>query len=149
MSEAERDLLARTRTAIQRALQGIGKTRANYGLIHADLHTENILVRGRTVTVIDFDDSGYGWHIYELAVALFEEQASPNFEDIRQALLDGYREHRLLSEADEALLPLFFLIRGMAIIGWLGQRPEHDHSDFFEMLKVAVFAGCEDLGPTL
>ena len=41
--------------------------------IHADLHAGNILVRDGGVTVIDVDDAGFGWHVYELAVALLME----------------------------------------------------------------------------
>jgi hypothetical protein len=33
------------------------------------------------------------------------------------------------------MLPVFLLVRGMAIIGWFHQRPEHAVSDYFENIK--------------
>jgi hypothetical protein len=40
---------------------------------------------------------------------------------------------------------LFLLIRGLALIGWLHQRPEHDDPHFFRELKDATCAECEKL----
>ena len=33
-----------------------------YSMIHADMHPGNVLVDGDRLTVIDFDDAGFGWH---------------------------------------------------------------------------------------
>lgn len=149
LTKAEADLLYRTRGKIHEFLQGLEQTNANYGMIHADLHADNILVHNSTVVPIDFDDAGFGWHIYELAVALFNEQAKPGFDDIQSALVEGYRHHRALSKKDLDLLPLFLLIRGLAIIGWLHHRPEHENPELLGGLISSVCAGCEELGPTL
>ena len=61
---------------------------------------------------------------------------------------------RPLSDDDLALVPMFELIRGMAIIGWKAQRPEVVWaSDRFELLLGGVLSGCRhlldgDLAPT-
>lgn len=149
LSSAQRELLLGARQKIRKALQVYGQSPSNFGMIHADLHSENILVKDGRVTPIDFDDAGYGWHIYELAVALFDEQSDPDFEALKEALLEGYREHRSLPERDLAMLPTFLLIRGMAIIGWIYQRPEHGASPYFEALKEAVCARCRDFEPVV
>jgi Ser/Thr protein kinase RdoA (MazF antagonist) len=67
---------------------------------------------------------------------------APDFDALRAALLEGYREHRPLSEQDVNLLDAFLLIRGMAIIGWFHQRAEHAGSEYFEEVKKIVFEGC-------
>ena len=41
-----------------------------FGLIHSDLHLGNIMCSGDELTIIDFDDAGYGWFAHEIAVAL-------------------------------------------------------------------------------
>ena len=74
-------------------------TSTNFGMIHADLDPANVLVQDGRVTLIDFDDAGYGWHLYELAAAAFAEIEKPGFPDICQALVAGYRDIRALSRA--------------------------------------------------
>jgi Ser/Thr protein kinase RdoA (MazF antagonist) len=79
--------------------------------------------------------------LYDFASALLEYSFAPDFTALREALLEGYREHRPLARRDLDLLPTFLLIRGMAIIGWFHQRPEHTGSDYFAKVKNIVFEG--------
>jgi len=142
LTATERALLLRTRGQIRDVLQAYPPTTATYGLIHADLDPDNILVHEDRVTLIDFDDAGYGWHLYELAAALLSEIGEPDFLNICEALLAGYCENRALSERDLALLPMFVLIRGMVTIGWYGERPEVEASEYVDELKAAVLTRC-------
>lgn len=120
----ERELLMRVRAALHDALCAYGTTDAIYSLIHADLHPYNVLVAGDRLNVIDFDDAGFGWHLYELGVALFAAQLRPYFEVVVDAMVAGYRAERDLSEPDLRLLPMFLLIRGLASLGWTHGRTE-------------------------
>ena len=43
------------------------------------------------------------------------------------------------------MLPIFLLIRGMALIGWFHQRPEHAGSDFFTEVKQQLVDDCRQL----
>ncbi len=143
LTESEQALLLRAREGARAALTAYGERPDNFGLIHADLHPENIVYNGKNLALIDFDDSAYGWHMYEIASALIESRFGPDFDALRAAILEGYREHRPLSEQDVDMLPVFLLIRGMAIIGWFHQRPEHAGSSFFEEMKNWVLAECD------
>ena len=49
-------------------LQSMPKDRNNFGMIHADLHAKNVLRNNGQLYVIDFDDAGFGWHAFDLAV---------------------------------------------------------------------------------
>ena len=126
---AQRDLLLRAREQIWSSLRDYGRNAATYGLIHADLHSSNVLIDGERLTVIDFDDAGFGWHQYELAVALSAQLGAPSSEAMRAALIAGYRSERPLSEEALALLPMFSLIRLLVLLGWVHGRPELDHGD--------------------
>lgn len=131
LTTAETALLLRARERARAALIAYGARPDNFGLIHADLHPENIVYNGKDLALIDFDDSAYGWHMYEITSTLIEDRFDPDFDALRAALLEGYREHRPLAERDVDMLSVFLLIRGMAIIGWFHQRPEHAGSSFF------------------
>lgn len=85
------------------------------GLIHADLHLGNALFRGGDVKLIDFDDCGTGPRLYDLAVALWELRDEDDYGDFRDALLDGYGQHR---EIDASRLDDLIAVRQVAFGLW-------------------------------
>jgi Ser/Thr protein kinase RdoA (MazF antagonist) len=143
LSAPEGRLLLETRDRIRAALERYGRHASTYSMIHADLHTGNLLVDGDRLTVIDFDDAGFGWHQYDIAVALFNYEAGPTYAGAERAFLRGYRTIRAIADDALALTPMFLLIRGLAIIGWIHQRPELDRSRYLGSLKDLVCAQCE------
>jgi Ser/Thr protein kinase RdoA (MazF antagonist) len=147
LSPAERRLLLATRNTLHAALTRYGKPARTFSLIHADLHPSNVLIDGTHAAVIDFDDAGFGWHQYDLAVALVAYQNHPEFSAFRDACITGYRSARAIAEQDLALLPMFLLIRGMAQIGWYHQRPELPPSADLPRLKDHVCAAAARFAP--
>jgi Ser/Thr protein kinase RdoA (MazF antagonist) len=145
LTKTEKALLLRARQRARAALIDYGAGPGNFGLIHADLHPENIVYNGQDLALIDFDDSAYGWHMYEIATALLEDRLTPHFDALRVVLLEGYLEHRSLARRDVEMLPTFLLIRGLAIIGWFHQRDEHAGSSYFEEVKEWVLEECGQL----
>lgn len=143
----ERGLMRRLREGLHGALSRLGRPALGFGLIHADLHPRNVVVEGARVAVIDFDDSGWGWHLYDLAVALNDYQRHPDFAAFREACIAGYRGVRPLAEADLALLPMFLLIRDAAQIGWFHQRPELGTPAGLPALKAHVVERARDFAP--
>jgi Ser/Thr protein kinase RdoA (MazF antagonist) len=144
LSPGERALLVETRTRLHELLIRYGKDASRYSVIHADLHPGNVLVNGDTLTAIDFDDTAWGWHMYDLAAALNQCQELAEFGAIYAACVDGYRNVRPVAEEDLAMLPLFLLVRGMAEIGWFADRPENATPAELAALKNFVIAQCRD-----
>ena len=143
LTRSESKLLQRARQKIHVDLVRLGMEPSTFSLIHADLNPDNIVIEGGRLAMIDFDDAAYGWHMYDIASALFEERNHPDFVSLCASLLDGYQKHRPLGEREVHTLDLFLLIRGLALIGWLHQRPEHDEPQYFSELKDAICAECE------
>lgn len=117
--------LQRARARARTELDAYGKGRDRYGLIHADALPENFLIdeAGR-IRIIDFDDGGFGWHVFDFATALFFSIGQESFDDNLAAMTDGYRSHRELPPQFEQLLPLFLLLRGFTYLGWIHTRSE-------------------------
>lgn len=125
LSPVQRELILRSRLkAVHelRVFEQSGASAGTYGLIHADLVPENLLADGEQVRLIDFDDCGFGWHLFELASALYFIQDDAHFDLARTALIAGYRKHRVLSDATLAYLPLFMLLRSFTYLGWMHTR---------------------------
>ena len=117
-----------------------------YSLIHADLHPANVVIQGPRLHVIDFDDAGFGWHAYDIAVALYQYQHAAEFTAIRDALVAGYRRVRPLRDETIARIPLFLLIRSLASIGWTAARPELSrNADRTAWLMTMVEASAADV----
>jgi Ser/Thr protein kinase RdoA (MazF antagonist) len=146
LSAGERRLLLEMRQRLHDMLGRLSREPHAYSLIHADMHPGNIVVDGDRLTVIDFDDAGYGWHQYDLATALTHWQTKSNAAEIERAFLAGYRAGRPVADEALSLLPQFRLIRWMATIGWFHQRPEVNRpSSVFEERKAWVLEQCAAL----
>ncbi|NJM84546.1 MAG: phosphotransferase [Tabrizicola sp.] len=93
------------------------------GPIHADVLRENVLVNGNSLSLIDFDDCGIGFRLYDLGTVLSQNLHEPGYSEIRLALIEGYGETRA---APPDLVDLFTLARTCASVGWTMPRLRPD-----------------------
>lgn len=147
LSDEQRALFAACREALRAELGGLPTTPERFGLIHADLHLGNLMAEGDELTVIDFDDAGHGWFVYELAVALHPVLEEPWEVDARAALLRGYRQVHPLDAVEEALIDSFLTMRSLMIVAWLDARRELPiHAFFAELVAQAERMASRYLG---
>jgi len=111
-----RDLLEGFRAQARRDLAAM---ELDTGLIHADLVQENVLLSGETLSLIDFDDGGYGYRLFDVATALLKNRKEPSYQTLQSALICGYQSVRSLSV--EAL-DLFLALRAATYVGWIVPR---------------------------
>jgi Ser/Thr protein kinase RdoA (MazF antagonist) len=147
LSNAERGLLLAARQRVRDALIRYGRHPNTYSVIHSDLHPGNVLIDSQRSTVIDFDDAAFGWHQYDLAGSLFDCEIHARSAALQRACIKGYRAVRGITDEALALLPMFTLVRGMALIGWAHQRPTVASPSFFNPIKDFVCARCEEFQP--
>ena len=95
----------------------------DYGLIHADLVPNNIMIDGDAIHLIDFDDGGFGFRLFEIATVLLKLRAWDSYEALKAALLSGYRTQKPL---DATYLDLFLALRAMTYVGWNITRLKED-----------------------
>ncbi len=142
LGASEQALLLQTREKLRESLGAYDQNPDTFSLIHADLTLDNILFDGDRLAVIDFDDCAYGWHLFDLTALLIECVTHPDFEELQESLLEGYRRRRSLARQDADMISDFLLVRGMAIIGWFYQRPEQDDLEYFGSIKNWVLDAC-------
>ena len=101
-----------------------------FGSIHADLHFSNMIWKNNVPKPIDFDDCGYGAHMYDLAVTLLSSQHA--LEDKTKAqqkklcadLVDSYQLSNPLTPADLKAVEHYKDARRLMILPWLLTRSE-------------------------
>lgn len=141
LTEEQRDLVQRVRLKARVDLRAYGRTVENFGMIHADFVPENLLWDGDQLKLIDFDDAGFGWHMFELATALYFCLDDQRYPLIRDALISGYRSVKDLSAKDLEALPLFMALRGLTYLGWLHTRRETKAAE--ELAPLLIERACE------
>ncbi|MFI5065185.1 MAG: phosphotransferase enzyme family protein, partial [Streptosporangiales bacterium] len=82
----------------------------------------NLLVDRGRVSVIDFDDSGFSWFLYDAgtSVSFFEHQ--PQVPELVDSWLTGYRRVLPLPAADEAEIWTFIMFRRLLLVAWIGSH---------------------------
>jgi len=124
LDSAQKALLLRARCTAQDDLITIGTSSKGYGLIHADLNLDNIILRDGRVTAIDFDDCGYGWHLFDLATISILFLQTDLSDTVQNAVVEGYRRERVLSDKSLRQMSLFYLLRAFTYLGWVHTRNE-------------------------
>lgn len=112
----------------------------DYGLIHADLVRENILIKGNELQLIDFDDSGFGYRLFDVATTLGKNWQEADAKQLEAAFIQGYSSIR---EQDWQWLPLFTMLRALTYVGWIVPRINEPGSierqqRFFRAAKLAM-----------
>lgn len=126
LDDAKEALFVRTVELMRRRLQRFGKGPRRFGLIHCDMRLANLLIDGEEVKVIDFDDSGFSWQLYDAATAVSFFEHEPHVPELMGAWVRGYRKMRDLPADDEAEIPTFVMLRRMILIAWIGSHAETD-----------------------
>ena len=117
-------LFERTVGLIGNRLAAYGKGSERFGLIHCDLRLANLLIDVNAVKVIDFDDCGFGWYMYDAATPVSFYEHEPQVPELIEAWKAGYRKAGALSREDEVEIPTFVMFRRLLLVAWIGSHSE-------------------------
>ena len=121
---------------MRRQINGLGKGKYIYGLIHADLHVGNILYHPENgYCILDFDQCAFGWRAYDVATFkynIMETVPDHLTDEIWRCFLEGYNQVRPLTQQELDCLPVFANAWTLWDIGetlvlatqWGGHRPD-------------------------
>ncbi|MBW4021788.1 MAG: phosphotransferase [Proteobacteria bacterium] len=121
-------LLARAAATIAADLARYGADADRFGLIHGDLRLTNLLVDdsavdGDRLRVIDFDDCGFGWFMYDVAASVSFFEDDPRVPALLEAWSQGYRCVAPLAPEDVAIMPALVLLRRILLLAWVASHP--------------------------
>lgn len=117
-------VLERTVTLIRQRLERFGMGAERFGLVHADMRLANLLADGTHLRIIDFDDCGFSWFIYDFATAVSFIEHEPQVPALLQAWLTGYRKAASLGREEEQEIPTFVALRRILLTAWLASHAE-------------------------
>ena len=137
---SERAVLGRLDDLLRLRLAAFGQGPDRFGLVHADMRLANLLVDPATdgapdgdlpqgdasapVNVIDFDDCGLGWFLYDLGSSLSFIEHDPQVPALIDSWVQGYRQVAPLSAEEEVELPTFVMLRRLLLVAWIGSHAE-------------------------
>lgn len=126
MSHARLELFGRTVELIRQRLEAYGTGPDRFGLAHCDQRLANLLMHGNEIKVIDFDDCGFAWYIYDAATPLSFYEHLPQVPALIDQWLEGYQLVSSVSRAEVEEIPTFVMLRRLLLIAWIGSHPEAD-----------------------
>ena len=148
LTDGQRLLFRDARELLREQLGALSTGPDRFGLIHSDLHLGNIMYDGADLTIIDFDDAGYGWFAHEAAVALHPAFGEPWFPNAREAFLEGYCSIHEMDSEEISSIDTFLAVRSLMIVGWLDARPELPIYEYFSVVIEAAEKAVKNLVTT-
>src|SRR6185437_75258 len=124
VGRSERKLLHRLQLSLAARLDDYGTRAERFGLVHADLRLDNVLFDGADAYVIDFDDCGWSWFMYDLAACLTFIEDRPDLSELVTSWIAGYRELGPLDDQAEAIVPTMIMLRRLLVLAWIGSHAE-------------------------
>lgn len=113
-------LLKQKLVELLKTLEGLDRNRESFGMIHFDFNDGNYKIDFDTgqITVYDFDNSCFGWYMYDLAELWTQGVGWKQFEldagerkkfmdDYFKSVLEGYRSETSIDNTMLDQLPLF------------------------------------------
>ena len=88
---------------------------SDFGLVHADLVPDNVLSDGKGLQLIDFDDGGFGYRLFDLATITHRSRRDDSSGDLAEAVVKGYSTDK---DIDANTLMLFEALRACTYVGW-------------------------------
>jgi Ser/Thr protein kinase RdoA (MazF antagonist) len=122
MGPEERAQLERLERTIAARLTAFGQGAERFGLVHADMRLANLLIEAGDVRVIDFDDCGFSWLMYDFATTVSFMEDHPRVPELRDAWVRGYRSAGELDAAAENELATFVMLRRLLLVAWIGSH---------------------------
>ena len=138
-------IFEKTVDLLGRRLARFGKSEERFNLIHCDMRLANLLIDDDVTKVIDFDDCGFGWLLYDCATTVSFFEHKPEVPELLDAWVRGYRKVADLPQEDEAEIQTFVMLRRLLLVAWIGSHSETELAQSMGVEYTRQTVGlCED-----
>lgn len=124
LTAADISLLEQVQARLKTLCQAYGQSSNRYGLVHCDMRLANLLVEGEKLAVVDFDDCGFSWYLYDFAACISFIELDPRVPQLLEAWLEGYRSVSPVDDEDVAMVSPFIMLRRMQLTAWIASHAE-------------------------
>jgi Ser/Thr protein kinase RdoA (MazF antagonist) len=123
-------IIERAAAEVGRRLTEFGCGTDRFGLIHADLRMANLMIdpddASASITVIDFDDCGWSWYLFDLAAVVSFIEDTPEAERMISEWLRGYVQLRDIPAAHLDMIPTLVMLRRLMLTAWVASHADAD-----------------------
>ena len=84
----------------------------------------NLLTDRNGTRLIDFDDCGFGWFLFDFAAAISFFETDPAIPGLQAAWLEGYRSVAKLPTTAEMQMETFIMLRRLQLTAWIASHAE-------------------------
>ena len=123
---------------IKDAMDELGESSENWGLIHAGLDETHYLFKGNEACPIDFTCCGFGHYLYDIAYSL---RHLNHDMQLKKAFVSGYQSLRRLPEKYASYIEGFFLACGIREMAFHSSNPA-EHKGFIHSKPAAKGGRC-------
>lgn len=124
LDAAGRALVQRACNVLEKKVGAYGAAPERFGLIHADLRPANLLVDGDRLGVIDFDDCGFSWFMFDFAAAVSFMEHEPFIPELEEAWLSAYARVAPVTADDIRIMPSLVMLRRIQLMAWVASHAE-------------------------
>ena len=121
-------IVERAAAGVRRRLTEFGCGTDRFGLIHADLRMANLMIdpdnASTSITVIDFDDCGWSWYLFDLAAVVSFIEDTPEAERMIADWLRGYLEVRDIPAEHLEMIPTLVMLRRIMLTAWVASHAD-------------------------
>jgi Ser/Thr protein kinase RdoA (MazF antagonist) len=118
LSSKGHETITKAVAVLEKRLLSWGTGVDRFGLIHGDLKSANLLIGSVGPVLLDFDDCGFGWYLYDFGCAATDLNTVKDMDICSAAWVRGYRSVSSLSLRAEKMLPTFVLLRRIMTMAW-------------------------------
>lgn len=118
LSNEGQEMITKVITVLEKRLLSWGTGAERFGLIHGDAKSANLLIGPVGPVLLDFDDCGFGWYLYDFACAATDLNTIKDVDICAAAWAKGYRNVSTLSLREEQMLLTFVILRRIMTMAW-------------------------------
>jgi Ser/Thr protein kinase RdoA (MazF antagonist) len=135
LKPAQHKVLAQAAKKIRRTMRDLDGRPEHFGLIHGDAGFRNFVYHKGEARLIDFDEFGWGYYLYDLAEPLRIMLNWDNYRALKTVLLNAYESHASSPLTQDSQIDIFIAATLVSYLTWgFCRASEEDYRTFLRFV---------------